>query len=62
MTGGRFEIKSNLSDIQFDQAKFDRVKFLGRFSGIDFGWYDNSDPAGSKTAILQVPLWMPAGF
>jgi hypothetical protein len=48
MTGGSFEIKSNLSDIQFDQAKFEGVKFLGCFSGIDFGWYDSSEPGWIK--------------
>lgn len=48
MIGGRFEIKSNLSDLQFDQAKFDGVKFLGHFSGIDFGWWDNSEPGWIK--------------
>jgi hypothetical protein len=48
MNGGSFEIKSRLRDFQFDQARFENVKFLGHFCGIDFGWWDNSEPGWVK--------------
>jgi hypothetical protein len=48
MKGGQFEIVSHLTDIQFDQVQFENVKFKGRFSGIDFGWWDSSEPGSIK--------------
>ena len=48
MKGGQFEIVNYLADMQFDQAQFEDVKFKGRFSGIDFGWWDNSETGWIK--------------
>ena len=48
MINGRFEILSNLIDIQFDNAHFEGVTFTGKYSGIDFGSWDDSAQASIR--------------
>jgi hypothetical protein len=48
MSGGTFEIASKLTDTQFDRVQFESVSFAGHFSGIDFGWWDDSEPGSIR--------------
>lgn len=48
ITGGSFERVAGFTDMQFDRVQFEDVKFKGRFSGIDFGWWDNSETGWIK--------------
>jgi hypothetical protein len=62
MNGGCFEIKSNLRDFQFDQAKFENVKFLGLLCGIDFGWWDSSEPGSIKNCDFTEATFQSCRF
>jgi hypothetical protein len=48
ITGGSFERIAGFTDMQFDRVQFENVKFKGRFSGIDFGWWDSSESGSIK--------------
>jgi hypothetical protein len=60
--GGRFERLGGFTDIQFDGVQFENVKFVGYFSGIDFGWWDKSEPGWIKNCDFTEATFQACRF
>jgi len=54
MIGGIFHQKSILKNSRFERVKFHGVKFIGRYSGVDFGWRNSSQLHDESVVAGQV--------